>query len=336
VRLAQLPRPRLSPRAYRALAVVTLASLVFIVVTGAAVRLTGSGLGCTTWPNCDADSFAPRTASDTHGMVEWVNRMITGAVMLFTLAAVVGARWRRPYRRDLYLVSLGLPAWVLANAVVGGLVVIFSLTPVAVIGHFILSLGAVANAVVLWERSSWPDVPVPAESGPGAGPVAAAPRPRAATPALVGAVRGLVAAGCLVLITGTIVTGSGPHAGDERAHRLPFQVHDVARVHGIAMVIFLATTLWVIRRADRGDAAPAVSSRLHILLVVLVGQAAIGYWQYFTGVPALLVGFHVFGATLVWVCLLRVLLAVVWPAPSVAQLGDAPEPALTRATMGTW
>ena len=100
--LDRVRSPRLTPEAYRRIALATLATLVFIMVTGAGVRLTGSGLGCSTWPSCTPDSFTPRSASDTHGMVEWVNRLITGAVMLFTIAAVLGARWRDPYRRDLF------------------------------------------------------------------------------------------------------------------------------------------------------------------------------------------------------------------------------------------
>jgi heme a synthase len=312
--------PRLSPTAYRRLVAATLASLVFIMVTGAAVRLTQSGLGCSTWPSCDADSFAPRSASDVHGMVEWVNRLITAAVMVLTLAAVLGARWRRPYRRDLFLLSVGLPAWVFANALVGALVVILDLSPVSVIGHFLLSLGAVANAVVLLDRAG---------REPGE-----LPGGRAATPSMLRACWGLVAAASVVIVSGTVVTGSGPHAGDSRADRLPLAVHSAVRVHGICMVVFLALTVWVIRRAQRGDAAPVVGHRLHQLLVVLVAQAAIGYWQYFTGVPALLVGFHVFGAALVWIAVLRVLLAAGAPEPEAEAAGFGIEP--VRATMGTW
>ncbi|HKE75555.1 MAG TPA: COX15/CtaA family protein [Acidimicrobiales bacterium] len=315
--------PRLSPTAYRRLVAATLASLVFIMVTGAAVRLTQSGLGCSTWPSCDADSFAPRSASDWHGMVEWVNRLITGAVMVFTLAAVLGARWR-PYRRDLFLLSLGLPAWVFANALVGALVVVLDLSPVSVIGHFLLSLGAVANAVVLLDRAGREPGEAPALAG-GA---------RSATPSMLRACWGLVAAASVVIVSGTVVTGSGPHAGDDSADRLPLAVHSAVRVHGICMVVFLALTVWVIRRAQRGDASPVVGHRLHQLLVVLVAQAAIGYWQYFTGVPALLVGFHVFGAALVWIAVLRVLLAAGAPEPEVEAAGFGIEP--VRATMGTW
>ena len=313
--------PTVTPAVYRRIALATLAALVFIMVTGAAVRLTGSGLGCSTWPTCHAESFTPRSASDTHGMVEWVNRLITGAVMLLTVAAVLGARWRQPFRRDLFRLSLGLPAWVFANALVGALVVWLHLSPVSVIGHFLLSLGAVANATVLYERAAHGPAAAPSED-----------RHWRATPPVVAGTRLLPLAAGLVILTGTLVTGSGPHAGDERADRLDLAVHTVVRVHGIAMVLFLMLTVAVVRMAHRGDAEPVVVDRLHQLLIVLVAQAALGYWQYFTGVPALLVAFHVLGAALVWIAVLRVWLSL--PAPVEEPAGEAL--AANRATMGVW
>ena len=299
--------PRVSPTTYRRIVLAALAALVFIMVTGAAVRLTGSGLGCSTWPTCEPDSFTPRSASDTHGMIEWVNRLITGAITPFAVATVLGALWRTPYRRDLFLISLGLPAWVLANALVGALVVVLDLSPVSVIAHFLLSLGSVANAVVLYERA--------AHGPPLRDPDAPGGVRRAATPAVVATCRVLAAAACVVIVTGTLVTGSGPHAGDERADRLDLTVGDIVRVHGAAMVVFLVTTLVAVRRAHRGDTAPLVVDRLHELLVVLVAQAAVGYWQYFTGVPAWLVGIHVLGAALVWIAVVRVWLGLTVRSP---------------------
>jgi heme a synthase len=293
--------PELSPRAYRYIAAATLASLVFIMVTGAAVRLTDSGLGCSTWPSCEPDSFTPRSASDTHGMVEWVNRLITGAVGLFTLAAVVGARARRPYRDDLFRWSLGLPAWVFANAIVGALVVWLHLSPASVIGHFVLSLAAVWNAVVLYERAG--EEPTPDGS-----------RRVLATGTVIAACRLLLVAAGVVIVTGTLVTGSGPHAGDKRADRLDIPVDDMVRIHGAAMILFLGVILAVLWMAHDGDAESRVVDRLRQLLVVLVAQAGIGYWQYFTDVPPVLVGFHVFGAALVWIAVLRVWLSLSEPA----------------------
>lgn len=301
--------PRISPTTYRRIVVATLASLVFIMVTGAAVRLTGSGLGCSTWPSCEPDSFTPRAESGAHGMIEWANRLITGLVMAFTLAAVVGARLRRPYRPDLFRWSLGLPAWVLANALVGALVVWLHLSPISVIGHFLLSLGAVWNAVVLHHRAGMERAPT-------------GERRPLAVPAVAAAARLLLVAAVLVIVTGTLVTGSGPHAGDERADRLPFVLGDVVRLHGVAMVLFLALTVAVVAMVQRGDAAPVVGRRLHLLLAVLVAQAGVGYSQYFTGVPALLVGVHVLGAALVWVAVVRVQLTLSEPAPAADRVAD--------------
>ncbi|HEV7761319.1 MAG TPA: COX15/CtaA family protein [Acidimicrobiales bacterium] len=312
----------MSPALYRRITLVTLASLVFIMVTGAAVRLTGSGLGCSTWPSCEPDSFTPRSASDGHGMIEFVNRLITAAVMLFTLAAVIGAHRRRPRRADLFRWSLGLPAWVMANAIVGLLVVVLDLSPVSVIGHFLLSLGALWNAVVLHEKAGEPDpVVAPADAADadadgGMPPAVAAPtaaRRELAVPAVRRACDLLLVAAGLALVLGTIVTGSGPHAGDQAADRLDFVVGDIARLHGIAVMLFLGLTLAVLWMVRRGDAAPAVEQRLRVLLVVLVAQAAVGYTQYFTGVPAVLVGVHVLGAALVWIAVLRVRLGLTEP-----------------------
>ena len=289
--------PRLSPTAFRTLVLVTLVSLVVITVIGAGVRLTGSGLGCSTWPRCEPDSFTPRSASDGHAMVEFANRMLNAVVGLLSVATVVGALRRTPRRPDLVRWAWGVFAWVASNGIVGAFVVWFHLSPVSVIAHFALALGAIWNALVLLQRAGEPD---------GAGE-----RRRAeATERFVTATRILLVAAAAVLATGTLVTGSGPHAGDERADRLSLEVGTVARVHGLTMVAFLAVTVVLIRLAHRGDAGPRVAHRLHQLLVVLVAQAAIGYWQYLTGIPALLVAFHVLGATLVWIAVLRVWLAL--------------------------
>jgi cytochrome c oxidase assembly protein subunit 15 len=302
----------LTPGQYRRIALVTLASLVLIMVTGAAVRLTDSGLGCSTWPSCEPDSFTPHSASDLNGMVEFVNRLITGVVMAFTLVAVIGARRFRADRPELYRWSLGLPAWVLGNAVVGGLVVIFHLAPVSVIGHFLVSLGAVWNAAVLYERAC-------EAANPGGA------RRLLAVDSVVLACRLLLVAAAVVIVTGTVVTGSGPHAGDSRAARLDLVVGDVARAHGAAVILFLGLTLLVLGMARRGDAAPSVTQRLSVLLVVVAAQAVVGYTQYFTGVPALLVGVHVLGAALVWVAVVRVLLGLSEPAAARAGAGAGAE-----------
>ena len=346
-----------SPTTFRRITLVTLASLVFIMVTGAGVRLTGSGLGCSTWPNCEPDSFVPHDASDGAGLVEFGNRLVTGVVGLFTAVAVIGARKRRPYRRDLFRWSLGLPAWVFANALVGAAVVWLHLTPKSVMVHFLLSLGAVWNALVLHHKAG-EDVALASVAGDaGAGPdLAAALAPGAASPVDAGAgsaavpasgaasdpgavparrllvtpglrrlCDALVAMAAAVIVTGTVVTGSGPHAGDEAANRLGFDLESVVRVHGVSVLLFLGITLHVVFRARRGDAEPPVVKRLEWLVGVIVAQGTIGYAQYFSGVPALLVGLHVLGSALVWIAVLDVRLGLSEPGG-----GDF---GLSRATM---
>jgi cytochrome c oxidase assembly protein subunit 15 len=272
-----------------------LVALAFIVVTGAAVRLTGSGLGCTDWPTCEDGRLAPVDATDFHAMVEFVNRTITGLVSVAVILAVLGSLARVPRRRDLTAWSLGLVAGVVGQIVLGGLTVLFELAPPFVMGHFILSMVLLWNAVVLHHRAGLPDG---RPTAPTAGPL------------VVALSRLLVASAAIVVFTGTVVTAAGPHAGDASARRLDVAVADVARVHGTSVVVLLALTLVALRTAHRERAPDAVQGALRTLLAVLVGQAAIGYVQYFTGVPAALVGAHVLGAVAVWVAVVRAALVV--------------------------
>jgi cytochrome c oxidase assembly protein subunit 15 len=270
---------------------VALVALVFIVVTGAAVRLTGSGLGCSDWPACEHDQLV--APLELHPMVEFVNRVITGLVSAAVIAAVLASRWRRPRRRDLERLSWGLVAGVLAQIVLGGITVLFHLWPPLVMSHLVLSLALVAVATVLHHRAHLPDPPgvptgEPARVGSGF-------RHRIG----VGS-RLLLAATAVAVVTGTVVTGAGPHGGDEDVARLPVAVPTVARIHGIAVVVLVALTLLVAWRLHRAGAPERVHQALNLLLVAEVAQAGVGYTQYFTDVPPLLVGVHVLGATVVW------------------------------------
>ena len=275
--------PTISPRTYRLVTLVALFLLCFIIVTGGAVRLTGSGLGCPQWPNCDEGSLVPRSASDTHAMIEFVNRTVTGLVSLAVIAAVLGSVVRRPRRRDLVWLSGGLVAGVLGQIVLGGITVLVHLHPVAVMSHFLLSMVIVFNAVVLHWRAGLPDD---------------APSPR--TPRAV--IQHIVLAlSALAVLTGTVVTASGPHGGDEEVRRLGFRVDQVARVHGSTVIVLLVTALaalYVLR------GTPARRTGV-VFLCVLLAQGAVGYTQYFTGVPAILVGVHILGAVLVWIAAIR-------------------------------
>ncbi len=310
--LARLRQP-VSPAAYRKITMVALVLLVSIVVTGAAVRLTGSGLGCSDWPGCTDRTFTP--SDDLNSQIEFWNRMITGLVGFAVIVAVLGSLRRSPKRQDLVWLSWGLVVGVLGQALLGELVVETHLNPWLVQGHMVLSLVLVANALVLTHRAGQPDgVPV---------------RP-VVTPSLLRWGNALIALAIAVLLTGTLVTGSGPHSGKTDApenatraqeiaaarevKRLPIAVHDAARIHGITVMVFLAAVIWVlvqVRRHQREDSRLVTTTTA--LLTVLVLQAGVGYAQYFTGVPPLLVGLHILGACLVWIAVLMVRLHMSTP-----------------------
>lgn len=283
---------RLSPAAYHRVTWFALVALVFIIVTGGAVRLTGSGLGCSDWPTCEQDQLV--APLEFHPMVEFVNRTITGLVSVAVVLAVLGSLARAPRRRDLTWLSVGLVAGVLGQIVLGGITVLFDLWPPLVMGHFVLSMVLVANAVVLHHRAG--------RLGPAEGPAEDGAVAERQVRALS---RWMLVAAALAVLTGTVVTGAGPHGGDEDVDRLPFFVADVARIHGVAVVLFGASVLGLLALLTRTRAPAELRRQGRILLTVTVAQAAVGYTQYFTGVPVVLVGAHILGAVLVWSAALR-------------------------------
>ena len=297
---------RVSPAAYRRVTFAATLALAFIIVSGAAVRLTGSGLGCPDWPTCsEGRVIAPL---EYHALVEFVNRTITGAVSIAVVVAVLGSLVRSPRRADLVWLSAGLVVGVIGQIVLGGLVVMFDLAPPLVMGHFVISMALVLDAVVLHHRAGLPD------------------RGRAVdlVPTDVRTLGlGLVALAAVVLATGTFVTGTGPHAGShdgEFVERLPFAITTVARVHSVAVWAFLALAVYLATALRRERSS--LFRRAEVVLVVAVAQGLIGYMQYFTGVPPLLVAVHIAGATAVWVSSLQLLLNMrdVEPSPSTPDL----------------
>ena len=272
-----------APPTYARLTRFALWALATIVVTGAAVRLTGSGLGCEDWPTCSEDRFVADL--EYHALIEFMNRLFTGVVALAVIAAVLGSWARRPRRRDLTVLSLGLVAGVLAQVVLGALLVQTELDPRFTMGHFLLSMVLLWNAAVLDVRAR-PGVSEPDGS-------------RSVDPWTRLMLWAVLAVGAVLLVTGTLVTGAGPHAGDSRAERLPLLVQEVARVHGIVALCLLATVIWTWWRL-RSEHAP-VHARMGRVALLLVAQGAVGYTQYFTGVPALLVGIHVALASVIWI-----------------------------------
>ncbi len=310
--------PRLSPAAYRRITFVAAVALAFIIVTGGAVRLTGSGLGCPDWPTCAEDRIV--APWEYHAMVEFVNRTITGLVSVAVILAVLGSLVREPRRRDLTWLSLGLVGGVIGQIVLGGLTVLFHLWPPLVMGHFVLSMVILADAVVLHHRAGVPD-----------DRETRAARPVVGRPVVVMGRLVLVATAVTILL-GTVVTGTGPHGGDEDVDRLPFFLPDVVRLHGISVVLLLVLVLVTLWRLRRDSAPPALLRRGELLLGVLVAQAAVGYLQYFTGVPVLLVGVHIAGATGVWVATLHFLLGFSAPAAVASRAAADSEPALLPST----
>ena len=271
--------------------------LAIIIVTGAAVRLTSSGLGCPVGISCPKSQLQAHGASSEHATIEHVNRLFTGLVSVAVILAVLGSLVRRPRRRDLVWLSWGLVGGVFAQAVLGQLTVAFDLKPPFVMAHFLLSILLLSDALVLVRRSGQPD----------------GPAHLVVTRRTVVLGRVLVGLATLVLFTGTIVTGAGPHSGGGKhddVARLDIKIETAARVHSAFVWILLAAvlgTVWLTRR----DRAPrGIHQRVTVLLVLLVAQGAIGYVQYFNDIPAFLVGVHVAGATAVWSATLMLLLGM--------------------------
>jgi cytochrome c oxidase assembly protein subunit 15 len=284
--------PQISAATYRRVTLVALVALCFIIVTGGAVRLTGSGLGCSDWPGCEDERFV--AAMELNPMVEFVNRVITGLVSVAIVLAVLGSLRRVPYRRDLVVLSWGLVAGVVGQIGLGALTVANDLAPPFVMGHFLLSLVLVTNAAVLHHRAGEPEPP--------ATPVELLDRRDRRL------VLALGPALALAVLAGTVVTATGLHGGDEDAARFGFEIEAVTRLHSLAVLAFLGLLLVVLHRLGTAG-RPEVLQRARELLAVSVAQAAVGWTQYFTGVPALLVGVHIAGATVAWVALCRLVLS---------------------------
>jgi cytochrome c oxidase assembly protein subunit 15 len=266
-----------------------------IVVTGGAVRLTNSGLGCPTWPECTGGSLVPVSTLGYHSIIEFSNRMLTYAVTAAVGAAILAAMFQRPRRPVLVKLSWALFFGVVLQAVVGGITVLTKLAPEWVAIHMCVSMGMIAVSYVLWIRSREGD-----------GPAAPATRRE-----LLWLARVLVGATGAVIAVGTLVTGTDPHAGaSDASKRLPFKALDITQAHAdlVFIVVGLTVALWFAFKAT--DARPQNLRTVRDMFLVLVLQAAIGYTQYFTGLPAWLVLLHMAGACLTWLAAWRVLMSL--------------------------
>jgi len=261
---------------------------VLLVVTGGAVRLTGSGLGCPTWPECTEGSYKPipgQAEGQLHAWIEFGNRLLTFALILAALAVLILVLRRR--RRDLYLLALGQVAGILGQGILGGITVLTQLNPIPVAGHLLLSMVLISGATSLFEYRK-------------------APKEKMTTTGMLSHLsRAHLLVTALVLIMGTVVTGSGPHAGDADAPRFHFDERVVSWLHADLVIALLGITLalWI---ASTG----ITRRRTKVFMVIALAQGAIGYIQYFLGLPELIVGAHLLGASLVMVSAWRVRLSL--------------------------
>ncbi|MFI6206731.1 heme A synthase [Streptomyces sp. NPDC051041] len=284
-----------APQTVRRAALSALVMSVVIVVTGGAVRLTGSGLGCPTWPKCTADSLTATSEMGVHGAIEFGNRMLTYVLCAAVGWAIIAARSQKPYRRGLTRLGWAQFWIVMSNAVLGGIVVLVGLNPYTVAAHFVATSALIAVATVMWQRTREGDAP---------------PRPLVGK-AVQQLVWFMVAAAVLLILVGTVVTGAGPHAGDSsEVERMPVDWETVAKLHAVLawIVVTLTFALWFALKAV--DAPKGPLSRTRELFLILLAQGVIGYVQYFTDLPEILVGLHMFGSALMWIWVLRVLLSL--------------------------
>ncbi|WP_441249795.1 COX15/CtaA family protein [Kitasatospora sp. McL0602] len=283
----------------RRAALAALVMSVVIVVTGGAVRLTASGLGCTTWPRCTGESLTPTPAMGINGIIEFTNRMLTYVLCAAIAWATLAARCHRPWRRSLTKLGWWQFWLVMSNAVLGGITVLTGLNPYTVALHLIAAMGLVWVALLMWERS---------KEGDGA-PVQSVGVPIVQLSRLLVVVIGLLVA------AGTLVTGAGHHPGSpgkdgKPVPRIPIDYDRLAQVHADLAFLSFGVVLAAVFVFAAVKAPPAARARTRELFVLLLAQGLLGFVQYFTDVPEILVGVHMFGATLVWIAALRIPLAL--------------------------
>jgi cytochrome c oxidase assembly protein subunit 15 len=286
--------------AVRGIFIANLVAQTGILVTGAVVRLTGSGLGCPTWPQCVEGSYTPtsRQPEAWHKYIEFGNRLLTFVLVILAIAAIAAAWWDRrqrsrsgrPVRPVIMLLALIPIVGTFAQAILGGITVLTGLHPATVSAHFLLSMLIVAGMVALVVRAS----------DPGDQPVTAL------VPRLVQRLAwALVAVSAALVLLGVLVTGSGPHSGDARSEsRFSFDPRTISWLHADVVLLFLGLSVGLlVVLIVIGAPKPAIR-RTWLLLAIASIQGALGYVQYFTGLPGVLVAIHVLGSGLVWITVL--------------------------------
>jgi cytochrome c oxidase assembly protein subunit 15 len=262
-----------------------------LVVTGGAVRLTGSGLGCPTWPECTPGSYTPvphQAEPQLNAWIEFGNRLLTFVLVIASAAVIIAVL--KSKRKDLRGLAIGQFLGIFGQGILGGITVLTDLNPIPVAGHLLLSIILIAGATSLYSRRYSPAVLVKA------------------APLTSKISKAHIAISFLVIILGTIVTGSGPHAGDAQAKRFDFDIRTVAWLHADVVIFLLGVTFaFYVAQGTSAHTKKAIK----IFTLIALAQGAIGYVQYFTGIPEILVAAHLLGATLVWIAAWRIRLSVI-------------------------
>lgn len=262
-----------------------------LVVTGGAVRITGSGLGCPTWPECTGNSYLPiagQAEGTLHSWIEFGNRLLTFVLFFATIATIIYAI--RKARKDLLWRAALQLLGILGQGVLGGITVLTNLNPLAVASHFILSIFLIAGAASMVERGRTPLVSI---------------RPTEFKLRVL--VSAQVAITFVVIVLGTLVTGSGPHAGDWQAPRLKIDSRAISWLHADAVIALFGVSLAL---AVLSNLSPVTKKRINYFFVAALIQGLIGYVQYVLGLPELLVAAHLLGSTLVWITTWRIWLSI--------------------------
>jgi heme a synthase len=304
-------------RRLRRFALAAVVTNVAIVFTGGLVRVTGSGLGCPTWPTCDGQNLVPRPGGEHAGWqtaIEFGNRLLTFVVLAAAVAVFVQVRRTRPHPVTVERLAWALPAGVVAQALLGGITVLTGLSPLTVAGHFLLSMALIAVAVALHER-----VRLLSPDG--------LPRTSVGTQH---ATTALLVVAAAVLVLGTLVTGAGPHAGDASTPRLGLDIRFLAIAHADAVWLLVGLTVALVAVTWRSG-SPRLRAAVRALLAIEVVQGAIGYLQYATGIPAPLVAAHILGAALMWTAAVATWVRARPWAPASGEVSTDASPTRTSA-----
>ena len=262
-----------------------------LVVTGGAVRLTGSGLGCPTWPECTPGSYTPvphQAEPQLNVWIEFGNRLLTFVLVIASAAVIIAVL--KSKRKDLRVLAAGQFLGIFGQGILGGITVLTDLNPIPVAGHLLLSIILIAGATSLYSRRYTPVVFV---------------KPTSLTSKISWV---HIVTSFVVIILGTIVTGSGPHAGDAQAKRFDFDIRTVAWLHADAVIFLLGVTFaFYVAQGTSAHSKKAIK----VFALIALAQGGIGYIQYFTGIPEILVAAHLLGATLVWIAAWRIRLSVI-------------------------